>query len=263
MSVYFLTQAMIDRLRCFFMAESHFTQTALAGDDEVKVDTTEHFGIQALRKDFKDCLIWDNTTKGRLISTGYEGADANIIKGVSNNKIFLENPLTRDFLLTNEPIVIRAPGGTRIRSITLGDIRVELKYPAIIIEPKGKTIEFTTFSGTTETVTIDFIVYVKDDKTQDSTRTLLKVVDTLEFILMTNLHIAPANSTYAFEVTSKAHVKTIDYGVIAKGSEFVKAARLSWQADMYFWRSYFSAQNSSLSDVSLDFGTLARKEGCE
>ncbi len=263
MSMYFLADAMVNRLKCFFMAQSNLTEDALVGNNFVKVDSTEHFSTQALRRDLNECLIWDDTTIGKPSPAGgFIGADSNSIKGVSNDTIFFEKPLTRNFLLSNNPIVIRAPAGERVRAIVLGDIKVELKYPAIIVEPRSKSIEFTTLSGTTDTFNLDFIVYVKDDKTQDAVRSLLKITDTLEHVLMTNLHIAPSNSKFAFEVTSKAQVKSIDYGVIPKGNEFMKASRVSWEGDIYFWRSYFSAQNTSGLDSPQDFNTAAKLEGC-
>lgn len=243
MSMYYILDAMRERLNCFFAARSNFTATGNMGDTFVNVDFTDQFTVEGLREDFKNVIIMDGTTTGRLIPGGREGADANTVNTITKQKIFFDKPLTRDFLLSDNPVVIRAPAGEVVQSVILGDVRVRLSYPAIIIAPRTKTIDFNTFSGTEEKVTIDFIIYVKDDDTQDSTERLLKISDSLEHVLMTNLHIAPTNARYNFEVTSKAHVRSINYGTIEKGSEFVKAANLSWEADMYVWRSYFSRQN--------------------
>jgi hypothetical protein len=251
--MFYLLEAMQQRLEFFFSTQSILVEDALAGDKVVTVDTVEQFGAEGLRKDFKNCLLWDSTTTGKLIPGGFEGADNNIIKDVAADKIFLKNPLTRDFLTSNDAIITRAPAGIKVEKIVLGDVRVNAAYPMISIIPRSKSIDFTTLSGSTDSVKVDFTVYVKDDDTQDAMGRMMKLADSLEWVLMTNQHIYPTNSQYNFETTSKAHVKSVNYGTIEKGSEFIKAATLSWEADMYFWRNYFSAQNSTLGELPLNF----------
>ena len=250
-STFHLLEAMKKRLEFFFLTKSNLTVDASAGDTTITVDDVSQFSTEGLREDFKRVLVWDNNTTGRLIQGGREGADQNVIKDVAAKNIYLEEPLSKDFLVSDGSIITRAPAGVRVKDIILGDVRVRAKYPAITIVPRGRAIDFTTFSGTQEKFTIDFMIYIKDDDTQDAMGQMLLLSDALLWILMSNQHIAPTNSTFDFEVTSKAHVRTIDYGTIEKGSEFIKACKLSWEADMYIWRSYISSQNSSLGELPL------------
>lgn len=243
----YLFEAMKNRIEYFFLEKVNITVDAAAGSRFIKVDSTSPFSVQGISRDFNNVLIWDNTTTGKLIQGGYQGADLNRIENVSNRTtIKLEEPLTRDFPVSQCPILVRAPGGVRLRSVILGDVRVRAKYPAITVVPKTKNINWTTMSGTTDKVVIDFMTYVKDDDTQDASLAIYRLTDALEWLLMSNLHIVPLNSRYKFEVTSKATVTNIDYGNVSKGSEFLKASRITWEADQYFWRMFTTAQGNAL-----------------
>ena len=247
--MYNFTQSIKQRLEFYFLGKVNATASALTGEKKIVVDSTSPFTSQAIIKNLNQIILWDDTTTGKLIQGGYEGAQILSIKDVTDDTIYFEEPLTRDYLLSNNPIVLRAPGGERLNSVILGDVRVKAKYPAIIIVPSSVSPNWTTLSGTTDKIVINFIVYVKDDDSEDTTRVLLKITDALEWILRSSLHIPPTNAKYVFERTSKAYVTNISYGTIEKGSEFLKAATITWEGDAYIWQSFITKQGTSLSEM--------------
>jgi hypothetical protein len=249
MWMFHFTEAIKNRLSFFFLTKANATADALIGENKIIVDSTSPFTAQSVIRSLDKVIIWDDTTTGKLIQGGYEGAQILTIKYISGTKLYFEETINKNFLLSNNPVVLRAPGGSRLNSIILGDVRVKARYPCIAVVPTNVAPTWTTLSGTTDKISIDFIVYVKDDDTEDATGMLLKITDALEWVLRSNLHIAPTNAVYTFERTSKAYVTNIRYGTIEKGSEFLKAASITWEADAYTWQSFITAQGSSPTEL--------------
>jgi hypothetical protein len=104
-----------------------------------------------------------------------------------------------------------------------------------------------------DTMSIDFMIYVDGADTDRATEDMLKITDVVEYILMTNLHIPPTGATKDYQVTSHAKINTIDYGTVQKGSQFIKASRITWDADMYLWRGYLTAQGELESPLDGPF----------
>ncbi len=243
------TLSIRDRLKGYFLTRVRITADALIGEKKIKVESTTAFSTQSIIKDLNQIVLWDDTTTGKPIQGGKIGVQFLTVKDITEDTIYFDQPLTRNYLLADNPVVLRAPGGERLNSINLGDIRVKPQYPAIVIIPNSLSPQWTTLSGTTDTIKIDFVVYVKDDDSEQATIALMKITDALEWILRSNLHIAPTNAVYTFEKTSKAYVTNVSYGTIAKGNEFLKAATIAWEADAYIWQSFVTAQGTSMLEI--------------
>jgi hypothetical protein len=145
-------------------------------------------------------------------------------------------------LTDNGSIIRRAPGGVPVEDVKIGDLAVVTKFPTVCIVPTNKSIEWTAISLSKDTISIDFLIYVSEGDTERATIDLLKLTDVVEWILMSNLHIKPEGQHQDYEVTSAAMVRNIDYGTIQKGSEFLKASKLTWTAELVYARDYLFNQ---------------------
>lgn len=264
-TMFSMMQSLKNRILYFFCTESVLVEDAFAGDDVLIVDNVTQFDSPAIRRCLNTILLEDGNTTGRkrpfnvetnqnLIDAGevdrtyFSGTETaqilDIVNGSGNltKRIKLEAPLQRDWLVSDNAKLTRAPNGWKIQNIYLGDIRVNLKYPAIVIIPDSKSIDWTTMSGTTDTITTELMVYIKDDDTEEATEALMKVTDALEWVLMTELHLTPTDAIYVHEKSSRSYVRNVQYSTIRKGDEFIKASTMTWEADLYFWRSLISAQ---------------------
>lgn len=235
-------QAMKDRMAQYLLAESNLTANAHQGSDIITVEYTSDFNAEGINNSYPQCILVDKNTTGIQIPGGLEGTEVVEIDTIDNSNISLRSNLSNNWLVSNNARLKRAPNGVPIDDVIIGDLAVIPKFPVVCVIPVSKSIQWKTFSGTMETVGIDFMVYSVDDDTENAQISLLKVTDVVEWILMSKLHIHPFGFTLDREVTSNAIVSSIDYGTIAKGSTFLKAAKLTWTADLYFWRGYLTSQ---------------------
>ena len=237
-------QAMKDRMSQYLLAETTLTADASAGDISIQVSDTTDLGYQGMNNSYPTVLFMDNNTTGQRISGGFEGTEEIDIDLIYGNNIQFKTPLQNDWLISNTAKIKRAPAGVPVDSVIVGDVAVIPKFSTVCVVPTDKSIDWWTLSGTRDTVNIDFMVYVTDDDTESATIYLLKLADVVEWILMSNLHIQPEGYTKDREVTSKAMVTRVQYSTIAKGSEFLKAATLTWNAELFFWRGYLTSQGA-------------------
>jgi len=240
--VYRIYQAIKNRMSDFLMAQANLTVSCSAGQNYIDVDDATNFTTEAINNSFPTVILMDNSTSGKKTSTGYKGAELIDVEKVETNRIYFQTSTSRAWELGSSAVVRRAPGGVPFRNVFIGDRRVIKAFPALCVIPINKTIEWHTLSGTMDKVNVDFLVYVRDTDTEEAEIELLKVCDAIEWILMSNLHIQPYGYNKDREKASVSKVNTIDYGIVNKGSEFLKAARLSWSADLYFWRGYLTRQ---------------------
>ena len=240
-------QAMKNRMSQYLLAESTLISNSSVGSNIITLSSTDDFEAEGINNEYPQCILVDNNTTGRQIAGGVEGAEVVELDIVYGNNIQLKAPLQNDWLVSNNARLKRAPNGVPIDDVIIGDLAVIPKFPVVCLLPISKAISWKTFSGTVEKINIDFMVYAVDDDTENATISVLKTTDVVEWILMSNLHIQPVGYTNSYEVTSQAIVSNIDFGVIAKGSTFLKAAKLTWTADMYFWRGYLTNQGVSES----------------
>jgi len=247
--MYRLYRGVKERLSNLVSAKSFLTEDAHIGDSTIKVQDATYFGIEAMNNSFPTLLLMDNSSTGKKIAGGFQGTELVYLKNIYDNTIELQSPLTRDWLVSKTSEVRRAMAGIPIEKIILGEIAVANKFPYISVIPMRKGIEWRTLSGTMDKVVIDFIVYVKGEGTEESFEMVMKVADCIEWILMSNLHIQPYGMSGNYQKTSMAMVTSVNYGTIQKGSEFLKAATLTWEADLYFWRGYLTSQGISESEL--------------
>ena len=240
--MYRIYRGIKDRVENFVTAESFLSANAGAGSIRLEVQDASYFGQEAINNSFPTLLLMDSATTGKKIQGGFEGTELVYIKNIYNNIIELQAPLVRNWNVSSQSKVKRALAGIPIGKVLMGEIAVATKFPYISVNPVRKNISWRTLSGTMDKVSIDFIVYIKDDDTESATELILKASDCLEWILMSNLHIKPLGFTKPYEVTSMAMVTGVNYGTIQKGSEFLKAATLTWEADIYYFRSYLTSQ---------------------
>lgn len=240
--MYRIYQAIKNRMSDFLLAQATLTATCPSGQSHIDVDDASNFTSEAINNSFPTVILMDNSTSGKKTSSGYKGAELIDVERTETNRIYFQLPTSRDWEIGDSAVVRRAPGGVPFRNVFIGDRRVIKAFPALCVIPINKTIEWHTLSGTMDRVNVDFIVYVRDTDTEEAEIELLKVCDAIEWILMSNLHVQPYGYYKEREKASVSKVNTIDYGVVNKGSEFLKAARLSWSADLYFWRGYLTRQ---------------------
>lgn len=250
---------MANRFENFFLTKSFLEQDALTGATEIIVNDTSPFTKQAMNNSFPEIFLMDDDTTFKATATGRAGAElVRVSEVVDDKKIILQEPLTRDFLASKNSFARRAiisrAGGTSgevVNKIFIGDVEVIDKFGAISIIPSTKTIDWRTLSSTRDKVVIDFVVYVRKSDTEKATEAVLILADVVEWILMSNLHIQPLGYKNRWERTNIARVTNVQYGTIAKGSEFLKAATLTWEADLHFFRGYLTQQGV---DDSRNFG---------
>jgi len=224
------------------LATSNLSANCASGQNYIDVSNAQYFDSEAMNNSYPTVILMDSNSSGRKAASGYDGAELIDVDRVESNRIYFQTTTTRAWNTSGGATVRRAPGGVPFRKVFIGDFKVINEFPALCIIPVNKTIEWKTLSGTMDTVNIDFIVYVRDTDTEDAEIELLKICDAVEWILMSNLHIQPYGYNKEREKASVSLVKSVNYGVINKGSAFLKAARLSWTADLYFWRGYLTRQ---------------------
>lgn len=253
--MYRIYQAVADRMEQLLLAQTTLKNNALVGTDRLIVNDTSNFGTDALQNDQPTFILMDANTTGKKIQGGFEGTEVINARDIYGDTIILKEPLKRAWNVSDSTIIKRAPNGVPVDKIILGDIEVAQKFPYISVIPISKNIEWKTLSSTNDNISIDFVVYLRDEDTQKALKKVLILTDAVEWILMSNLHIKPIGFRKAYEQTSVAMVKSIDYGTIQKGSEFLKAATLHWEASLHFWRGYLTAQGIT-EDLLYNYGTL-------
>ena len=249
--MYHLYKAVKDRMERLLMAEVNLSQDSLSGTKKIYLESTEDFNWQNFNSKYPEIIIQDSDSTGRQISGGYEGIPQYSVVDIDgpNSEITIQGSFTKDWTVANEAKIRKAPDGLLVRDVRIGDLAVIQIFPTICVVPTTKRIEWKTLSGTMDTMSIDFIIYVDGADTDRATEDMLKITDVVEYILMTNLHIQPEGATRDYQVTSHAKINTIDYGVVQKGSQFIKASRITWEADMYLWRGYLTRQGASEAPI--------------
>jgi hypothetical protein len=244
--MYHIFKAVKNRLEDLLMAEAFLSEDSLTGTSRIKLTNTSNFNWQNFNKKYPEIIMQDNTPActGRVISGGYEGMPSYNVQSINNssNEIVVNSTFEKDWTVANQSKIRKAPSGILVKDIRIGDLQVVQVFPTICVVPTSKRIEWKTLSGTKDNIGIEFIIYVEGADTERSTEDMMKITDMVEYILMTNLHISPVGADKDYQVTSHAMINSIDYGVVQKGSQFLKASRISWEADMYLWRGYLTAQ---------------------
>jgi len=228
------------------MGNANLSVDASSGQKLAYVDNVTDFGFDGLNKEFAHVLIMDDDTTGRPIEGGIEGAELIEIDSVDipTNLITFKTNLENSWTTAKNTTIVRAPGGIPVKTVRMGDVRVVKQFPAVTVIPRNKNIEWVLMpGGTKETMNIDFMVYTRSQGGETTIEDNIKLTDVVEWILMSNLHIHPYEHTDPNEVTSKAGVGSIEYGVIQKGSEFINSARVSWSGDIYYIREYLFRQH--------------------
>jgi len=241
--MYGLYRTVRDRLRRYLMASETLTVDGLTGASTLTVADSDSFGFEGLIDEYPTVVLMDNETTGERTDTGILGAELINVDSVDGPTINLASNLTGDWLTSKISTVTRAPAGVTVRQVVIGDLEVINIFPTICVVPANKTREWYTLSGTWETMNIDFMIYVQHGNTELATIDLLKITDVVEWILMSNLHLAPQGSTDLTNITSRAIVPNVDYGIVQKGSTFLKAAKVTWTGEVYITREYLHGQN--------------------
>ncbi len=248
--MYSLYRSIKDRMERYLRASTLLTQNAAAGSQILHVEDAKYFGFEGLNKYCPHIILMDSRTTGeRTEDGGYSGAELIKVENVdiSGNTIYLQTPLKNDWLLSRTAEIARAPGEVIVNDVVIGDLQVVQKFPTVCVNPTSKSMQWYTMPGSTnEKCNIEFLVYVAGGGTEQATTDLLKLTDAVEWILMSNLHIQVSEEISQYAVTSAALVDNISYGVIQKGSEFLKASKLSWTGNVTMLRDYLLGNRTSL-----------------
>jgi len=240
--MYGLYKTVRDRLKRYLMASESLTADSLIGTNTVTVADSDSFEFQGLTDDYPTVILMDNETTGQRIEEGYAGAELINVSSVDGPTITFDSNLTDDWLLSKSSTITRAAGGVPVRQVVIGDLEVINVFPTVCVVPMNKTRDWYILSGTWEVMSIDFMIYVEHGGTELATIDLLKVTDVVEWILMSNLHLAPQGSSDLTNITSRAIVSNVDYGVVQKGSAFLKAAKVTWTGEVCITREYLHGQ---------------------
>jgi hypothetical protein len=243
--MYRLYLAVKDRIEKYLTARSSLVANASAGDDHVFVANGTYFDFEGLYSKIPYVILSDANSTGERIDGGFRGMELIKVDNVNynNGEIKFKTNLQNSWTTANSAYVQRAPGEVPVNNVVIGDIEVVKQFPCICIVPVNKTMDwFTMPGGTRETITIDFMIYITDENSEESTLDMLRLTDVVEWILMSNLHIQVADADTIYEVTSVALAKNIDYGVIQKGSTFLKSSKITWVADLYVMRDYLAGR---------------------
>jgi len=247
--MYNIYKAIQHRMQKFLMAEATLTANASAGDGSITVDDATLFDFEGLNGHVPTVILMDNNTTGKRLGSGYAGAELIDVSSVDTdtNIITFSTNLQRNWLTSATSVVMRAPGSTVVKKVVIGDLAVIKQFPTICVVPTNETLDwFTMPGGTRETVTIDFMIYAEEGDTETATEEVLRLTEVVKWILMSNLHIQERNADSVYAVTSKAMVSNIDYGMIQKGSEFLKAVKLTWTGELYMQRDYMYSNATAL-----------------
>lgn len=242
--MYHIYNRVKERMGELLMAETNISQNVNSGSKIINVEDGTYFNYEGINERYPEIAILDKNSTARRIGSGYEGVDIHNLTNAYEDTLEIEDGVSQNWTTDNDARVIRAPAGEMVRQVKIGDLAVIKNFPTLCIIPDSKNISWYTLSGTMETITIDFLLYAMAGDTEQATEVQMKLADVIEYILMSNLHIAPTGSTKAYQVTSRAMCKRVKYGTIEKGSQFIKAATLTWEADMYIWRGYLTSQGA-------------------
>lgn len=225
------------RFERLIMPSATLILDAAAGNTRLYCNDLSNFGEDNFILQYNDIILMDKNSTGQKTETGYFGSEILKVSGINyaQNVIELQTPLTRAWTVANQSFVKLCPSGVVVKDVYIGDINVAKDFPCVSINPVSKSTSWAFLQGTKEVITIDFSVYVKDAISGAATDDLMKLTDIVEWILMSNMHIIPKDQE---QPTSQSMVKDIQYGVIQKGSTFLKASKLTWSADLYIDRFY-------------------------
>ena len=232
-----------NRLERYLMHRQDITSNSASGTKEVYVNNAGNFGFQSLINDYPYIILMDNNTTGEVTEDGFEGAEIVKVKNINESEgiIYLQDNLENDWTVDNETYVTRCPAQMPIRQVIIGDLSVINIFPTVCIVPTTESIEWAFLHGSKETISIDFIIYVERGDTEFGTLSLMDLTAVIKWILMSNLKIR-SDDKNPFSVLSHSKINTIDYGTISKGSEFVKASKISWEGEYYVDRKYLFDQ---------------------
>jgi len=243
--MYRLYLAVKDRMEKYLTARSSLIYNASVGDNHVFVADGTYFDFEGLYSKIPHVILSDANSTGERISGGFKGMELIEVDNVNSNngKMTFKTNLLNNWTVANSAYVQRAPGEVPVNNVVVGDLEVVKQFPCVCIVPVNEVTDwFSIPGGTKETITIDFMIYVTDENTEESTIDMLRLTEVVKWILMSNLHIQVADADTIFAVTSVALAKNIDYGVIQKGSTFLKSSKITWVADLYVTRDYLAGR---------------------
>jgi len=121
------------------------------------------------------------------ITDGIEFEFPLVVKGVlDRNKIVIHSGTNFNWNSSNA-YVKKSINGQFVQGIYIGDVSIIPKFPAIVINGKSKTSEWTTLESTTEKYEVSISCYVEQANQEDGYRTLLKMVKIVEQGLKRNM----------------------------------------------------------------------------
>lgn len=175
--------------------EVPITQDISQGDNILKIDSTRRF--------YPGDVV--------AITDGVEYEFPVNIKYILDlNTVELESPTNFNWSKSNAYLK-KSINGQFVQGIYIGDVSTVIKFPAIVINGKSKTSEWTTLESTTEKYEVSISCYVEQATQEDGYRTLLKMTKIVEQGLKRNMFPV---------ITSSPSVEILDS--IFTGDEFIK-----------------------------------------
>lgn len=228
-----------NRLKEFLDSKTFVTQNYISNTDPaiVFVDDVSKFNVTFAMRNYPQATFYFNSG----------GTDVKLrvkIKAVdkTNNTITLDSPPTQDIPIG--AYLKRTPNWQEVNGFYLGDPASipANNLPAICVSPSSKDIEWYTLTGTKEKEVFNIFVHVLEDNQDDSTITMVRLVEDVVELLNADLHIKiQGRDVGGYNRTYNSLVNSIQYGYSNKG-QFCKSAQISWFGEEYWSRMYVVGQ---------------------
>lgn len=153
------------------------TADALAGDDEISVQSTKRFKVG-------DELLIKNADEDMENLLYVEEV-------IDRNTMRLTAPLRFDWLISETATAIKTIKNQFVQAIYIGEPDVIQKFPAITVNGTTRASEWYTIRVTKERFNIEIGVFVQDAMHEDGYRFLLKMTDLIQYALKRNIYPMP------------------------------------------------------------------------
>lgn len=222
-----IMQAWVDRIKNTLGANTELSINPTVGSKILKVVDANWFNVRQFHYFPMKACFWSPITG---ITIPVDIYDLDLTK--EPHTIELLNPLTGnpDFpTIENGYKLYRAPNYMIIQAYYIGDVASIPNYPAISVIPNSEDINFTWLpAGADHNFTLQFMAYTLNDGQEQSQIQILELARDLKEVIMSDLHINAGQNPHSPLIVFDSRVNRVDYGTVAKGSEFYKAAQINW-----------------------------------
>lgn len=178
-----IADGMIRLIKRNIVARTAFTADLAAGARDLYVDDTLRFDGA------NEIILMDNTGEPPEYNT--------VLTKVGTNRIVLLNPASRNYVLSDAPVIQKAVGNLPLfeDDVLFGDREViPQNGVAITVEPSGLTNEWMYVQGgLSEEHSFSIMCYVRSDRHENALRIAMKYGQSVYDLLNSNIHLDVVN----------------------------------------------------------------------